>query len=320
VRDVLVVLVSLVVVAGLEGAFHLARYMSGRRRAQLLRRLSTSEGREAAAAPLLRRDRYAASPALDPLVRALPGAHALERLLVEADSPLTVARLLAGSAAALCAGVLVPVALGAGLPAALALGALGGAAPTLALLAARSRRSTRLSEQLPEALDMMSRSLRAGHALPSAFRLVAGEMPVPVSTEFARAWEEQQLGLSTEQAVVNIAGRCRLNRDLQIFAVSVLVQKETGGNLAEILENIAATLRDRFRFQSKLRSLTAEGRASGLVLGALPIGMALFLAVANPQYFSRFFDNPIGQAILLYAAASWLLGGWWLLRMGEVEY
>ncbi|MBI5547503.1 MAG: type II secretion system F family protein, partial [Deltaproteobacteria bacterium] len=135
-----------------------------------------------------------------------------------------------------------------------------------------------------------------------------------------RAYEEQMLGLAVEQAVVNMTARCPQTRDLKIFAVSVVVQKETGGNLAEILENIATTIRDRYRFHAKLRALTAEGRVSGMVLGILPIGMMALLAIINPSYLSRLFDNPMGQLIFVYAAASWLFGGLWMARMSKVDF
>ncbi|HCF58968.1 MAG TPA: type II secretion system protein [Myxococcales bacterium] len=318
-REALVVLFCLVVVAALEGAFYLARFFSERREEQLKRRLRVLGGPESGPG-LLRRERYASSPALDRFVRGLPGAAQLEGLLSQADSPLTVAQLLTWSLAAALLGLTLPLSLRVGLAPAVALGAFLGVLPCLLVCAARARRNARLSEQLPDALEMMVRSLRAGHAMPAAFRLVASEMPTPVSVEFGRAYEEQNLGLSVEGAVVNMTARCPLNRDLKIFAVSVMVQKETGGNLAEILDNIASTIRERYRFYAKLRSLTAEGRASGLVLGALPPAMLLFLLVANRAYLVKLFDNPMGQLILLYAALSWVAGGLWMQRMSDVEY
>ncbi|MGI5862205.1 MAG: type II secretion system F family protein [Myxococcales bacterium] len=318
-REVLVVLICLVVIAALEGLYYLARFFSERREEQLKRRLRVLGGPESGPG-LLRRERYASSPALDRFVRSLPGAAQLEALLCQADSPLTVAQLLTWSLVAALLGLAVPLSLRVGLAAALLLSALLGALPCLLVVVARARRNSRLSEQLPDALEMMVRSLRAGHAMPAAFRLVASEMPAPVSVEFGRAYEEQNLGLSVEQAVVNMTARCPLNRDLKIFAVSVMVQKETGGNLAEILDNIASTIRERYRFYAKLRSLTAEGRTSGFVLGALPPAMLLFLLVANRAYLVRLFDNPMGQIILLYAALSWVVGGLWMQRMSNVEY
>lgn len=319
-RETLIVLFCVAVAAALEGLFHLGRFLSQRRESELKRRLSLLEAADGAPLGLLRPTRFAASPALDHLVRGLPGAAALERLLAQADSPMTVAQLLTYAGLGVGLGLAVPLSLGAGPGPAVLLATIAGGAPLLAVLNTRTRRSDRMSEQLPEALDMMSRSLRAGHALPAAFRLVASEMPSPVSVEFGRAYEEQQLGLAAEQAVVNMTGRLPANRDLKIFAVSVVVQKETGGNLAEILENIAATIRDRYRFYAKLRALTAEGRASGLVLGFLPVGMMGLLLILNPKYLSKLFDNPMGQLILLYAVVSWLAGGAWMQKMSKVDY
>jgi len=315
-----IVLFCLVVVAALEGLFHLLRYLSERRAAELKRRLRLLGDGVNAELGLLRRERYASSPGLEALVRALPGSRGLERLIAQADASMSVAQLLTTSALAAAFAVGVPLTLGLGLAPALGLGLLAALVPTGLVHSARSRRSERMSEQLPEALDMMSRSLRAGHALPSAFRLVASEMPTPVSVEFGRAYEEQRLGLPAEQAVVNITGRCPLNPDLKIFAVSVVVQKETGGNLAEILEKIATTIRDRFRFYSKLKALTAEGRMSGFVLGSLPLAMGLFLAIVNPSYLGRLFNDPIGQLVFLYGLLSWAVGGMWMYRMSKVDF
>src|SRR5262249_42873301 len=125
---------------------------------------------------------------------------------------------------------------------------MGGVLPLVVVSWKRARRSRKLSEQLPDALDMMGRSLRAGPALARSFKIVASELPAPVSLEFARAFEEQNLGLPFEKAISQMVKRCPTNRDLKIFAVSVIVQKETGGNLVEIIEKIAETIRQRYRF------------------------------------------------------------------------
>ena len=125
---------------------------------------------------------------------------------------------------------------------------LFGLLPLFFVLFKRSQRSTKLSQQLPDALEMMARSLRAGHALQSAFKMVATEMPTPVSIEFARAFEEQKLGMPFEKAVADMTLRAPDNQDLKIFALSVIVQKETGGNLVEIIEKIADTIRGREKF------------------------------------------------------------------------
>ncbi len=109
------------------------------------------------------------------------------------------------------------------------------------------------------------------------------------------------------------------NGDLKIFAVSAIIQRETGGNLAEILEKIAGTIRERYRFFGKLRSLTAEGRVSGIILAALPIGVSLLISITNRGYFVRLFDNEKGQTILAFGITAWLAGIFWLIRLAKME-
>jgi tight adherence protein B len=177
-----------------------------------------------------------------------------------------------------------------------------------------------LSEQLPEALDMMARSLRAGHALSSAFQLVATEMPEPISVEFARAFEEQRLGMPLERAVREMGARAPSNGDLKIFAVSTVIQKETGGNLAEILDGIATTVRERYRFFGKLRALTAEVRISAWLVALIPVALGIFMVLSQPGYMVRLVDNPMGQVILATGVGAWLLGTIWFERLTRFDY
>src|SRR4029077_20830757 len=192
---------------------------------------------------------------------------------------------------------------------------LFGLLPFMFVLFMRSRRSRKLSEQLPEALEMMARSLRAGHALSSAFKMVATEMPTPVGIEFARAFEAQELGMPFEKAVADMTRRAPENQDLKIFALSVIVQKETGGNLVEIIEKIADTVRGREKFQGKLRGLTAEGRMSSYIVGGLPFVSVLFMLVGTRSYLRPLIDEPIGHYILGYGIISWVLGFLWMRKM-----
>jgi tight adherence protein B len=193
------------------------------------------------------------------------------------------------------------------------------ALPTLLLSVAANRRSLKISEQLPEALDMMSRSLQAGHANSVAFQMVATEMPEPVSVEFGRAFEEQSLGLPLEQAIIHMTERAPKNRDLKIFATSVIIQKETGGNLAELLAGLAETIRARYRFQGKVRSLTAEGRASGVVLAVMPIAFVATLQLLNPGYFKPLVEEPVGHSIIFGTAVAWVVGVVWLHQLTKVD-
>jgi tight adherence protein B len=318
-REVLMGLGALAAMAFVEGLYYTLRFFSEKRRDELRRRLQTLRGTEAESFSLLRQGKLSSSPYLDDLLRGLPIAERLELLLEQAALDLTVAQiftyslgasLLAGAGGALLGGVLF--------------GALlflaGLFAPLVAIVVIRDERSRKVSEQLPDALDMMSRSLRAGHALSSAFKLVASEMPAPVSIEFGRAFEEQNLGMPFERAVVQMTRRVPTNRDLKIFAVSVIVQKETGGNLVEILEKIAETIRGRYRFYGKVQALTAEGRLSAWVLAALPSVVGIIATVMNAEYMSRLVNTYVGRLFLAYAFVSWLLGLLWLRQTSKVDY
>lgn len=318
-RELLAFLAAVTFVALLEGVRQLLRYTAEKRKDELRRRLRAITDPTTSDEPLLRAGRVARSSALAAFLKKLPTTALLERLVEQADSRFSVAQISAWSLMSAAGGFVVAswLRLGLMLGLAFAVGALG--LPTLLLLAARERRSQKLSEQLPEALDMMSRSLRAGHAFTSAFEVVASEMPEPVAVEFARAFEAQRLGLPVEQAIVQMTERAPGNRDIKIFAVSAVIQKETGGNLAEILGGIAETIRARYRFYGKLRALTAEGRASGLILGSLPIIMAILLRVANPQYMSRLVTDPLGHLFVLFAVVSWGVGVIWLYRLTKVD-
>jgi tight adherence protein B len=318
-NTILIGAAALAVVALLEGLYYLTKFLSERKREDLQRRLQAVTAGTEAFPTLLRAGRLASNPFWGELLGGMPLLDRMAALLEQAQVGGTVAAQLTFSVLLALAG-----AVGGLLLRSPVLGVLlfiaGGAVPTLRLIAARSRRSRQISEQLPAALDMMARSLRAGHSLTSAFKLVAGEMPSPINLEFARAYEEQNLGVSFYRAVQQMVSRVPNNNDLQIFAVSVIVQKETGGNLVEMLEKLADTIRARYQFFGKLAALTAEGEMSGYVLGALPIATALFLMFVNLDYISALVTKPMGRIILGYTVISWVVGLVWLRQMGKVDF
>lgn len=319
-REALTAAAAVALFAGLEAAYHLVRFVADRRSAELRRRLQAIGQAVALDADLLRRGRLARSAALEKVLSAVPGTRRLERLVEQADSSFTVARLLTLTVIGAIVGPALGVTLGAGPAAVVGLGVVGASAPLLSVFAGRAQRSRKMSEQLPEALDMMARSLRAGHAISSAFQVVAAEMPEPICVEFARAYDEQRVGMTLESAVVRMAGRSPGNGDLKIFAVSAVIQRETGGNLAEILEKIGITIRERYRFYGKLRALTGEGRASAVVLGVLPFAVAVALSIMSPGYLNPLAETPTGQGIVVYAFASWGIGLLWLYRLTQLEF
>jgi tight adherence protein B len=315
---ILIGILAFTVVAVMEALVYTLRFVTDRRKDELKRRLSSLGTADAKAITgLLRKGKLSASPAIDAFLRSISLTARLENMLEQTELQITVARLLTFCGAGAFVGLVLGLLSDGGMLSIL-LVVLFGALPIMFVSFIRSRRSRKLSEQLPDALEMMARSLRAGHALSSAFKMVATEMPTPVSLEFGRAFEAQELGLPFEKAVADMTRRAPDNQDLKIFALSVIVQKETGGNLVEIIEKIADTVRARYKFQGKLAGLTAEGRMSSYIVGALPFGTLLFLLFANRSYVMPLFTTDAGHYFLFAGGFMWVLGFAWMKSMTKV--
>lgn len=318
-----IILVAIALAALLAGQFlyYAVLYRGRRRQVELKRRLQAlSEAAAGQQQSLLRERRIARTPAVAQFLGSFASVRRLERLLLQTDLSWTAAVVLALSAGGAAAAVLVSwLVLGQPLLG-LAAGAGVAVLPFTVVLNARSRRSHKLSAQLPDALDMMIRSLRAGHGVTAAMGLVAREMPVPVAVEFGRCYEEQRFGVSSKDAIRAMAERVATNADLKMFAVSVIIQHETGGNLVEILEKISGTIRERFKFYGKLRALTVEAKMSAVILGSLPFVCALAVLLLNPTYLTPLVDDRIGHAFLAVGVGLWLMGMTWMRRLARVDY
>lgn len=180
-------------------------------------------------------------------------------------------------------------------------------------------RAQRLVEQLPEALDLMARSLQAGLGLNEAFRTCAEEMPLPVAGEFGRVFEEVRLGREYRDALNNLVKRNPTLFDLRLFVSSVLLQRETGGNLIEILESISSTIRGRFMFHHKVQAMTSEARFSGLILGGLPLAVAAMVMFMSPDYMRPLIDDPLGNLELGLFFFLYATGGFLMYTVSQVE-
>lgn len=172
---------------------------------------------------------------------------------------------------------------------------------------ATTKRLHRIEEQLPDALDLMSRALRAGHAFPTALKMVGDEMNDPLAGEFRAAFDEVNFGISMADALMNLATRVP-STDLRYFVVAVLIQRETGGNLSELLDSISAIIRDRIKLLGQVRVLSAEGKMSAWVLGLLPFGAGALIQLTNPKFLESLFTDPAGQKMLMGAVAMMLVG------------
>lgn len=171
----------------------------------------------------------------------------------------------------------------------------------------RKRRMNKLTQQLPDVFSMMSQALRAGHSLASAIQLIHEQLPDPIGTEFGRVFHEQNLGIKIEDALLAMADRVD-QLDVRFFVTAVLIQRQTGGDLAEVLENISSVIRQRIELFGLVKGLTAEGRLSGWVLFALPFIVFLAVNLLNPDYAAQLFTDPRGKILLAVAIGMQLMG------------
>jgi tight adherence protein B len=178
------------------------------------------------------------------------------------------------------------------------------ALPYLALRMLRARRQKKFGAQFPDALDIIVRSLRAGHPVPIAIAMVGREMPDPIGSEFGMVSDEITYGADIETAMRNLYGRIGSD-DLPLFVTAVAIQGSTGGNLGEILENLSGVIRQRFKMRRKIRALAAEGRASAMILSALPIGMFLVIQVITPEFYSSVWQEHLTK-VMLFSAGGWM--------------
>jgi tight adherence protein B len=200
----------------------------------------------------------------------------------------------------------------------LAAALVGGALPFLFLLQRRGARRRRFEEQFPEALDLLSRALRAGHAFQTALGMVADELPDPVGTEFKKTYEQQNFGLPLNDALHDLAARTQL-LDVRFFVTAVTIQRETGGNLSEILDNLADVVRERFKLLRQVRVHTAHGRFTGYILLALPAALGVALSFISPDHMNTLFHHPLGRTMLMGAAVMQTVGYFWIRQVIKIE-
>ncbi len=195
---------------------------------------------------------------------------------------------------------------------------LGLAVPWLVLTLRQGRRESAFLAQLPDTLQMLAGSLQAGYSLPQALDTVVREGQPPMSVEFNRALVESRLGMPVEDALEGI-GRRLASQDFSWVVMAVRIQRDVGGNLAELLMTVADTLRERERLRRQVKVLSAEGRLSGWILGALPVLFFVYLALANPSYLAPLWKTPLGIAMMIGAAVLLSVGGFWLTKVVKVE-
>ena len=241
----------------------------------------------------------------------------LRAFLRQADCPLSPSRFILTSLGLAGFGVFILPVLQ--VPMWLApLGSVLGLGPYAYFFWKRKRRLAAFAKQLPDALDLIGRALRAGHSLASGFKLVADEMLPPIGLEFGRAYEAQNLGQPLDQAIEEITERIP-NLDLRFFATAVILQRQTGGDLAEILDKIGYLIRERFKIYGAIQALTGEGRLSGVVLLALPPVLAVVMMFLNPNYMMQLFTDPMGHQMLAGGIIMQVLGAWVIRKIVNIK-
>jgi tight adherence protein B len=196
--------------------------------------------------------------------------------------------------------------------------AVGAMLPSMYVRRRRTKRFNAFEEFLPECIDLVGRALRAGHPLSSGFKMAADDGPEPVAGEFRRVFEEQRFGLPVQDSLLSMADRINLV-DVRILVTAILIQREVGGNLAEILDNLAAVVRARFTIRRQVRVYTAQGRMTGYLLSALPIIIFSILYMLNPEYMSILFTDPVGKILIAIALSMQLLGFLWIRKIIKIE-
>jgi tight adherence protein B len=278
------------------------------------------EGDQGARPASLIREKYLRQ--LSPLERLLeeqPGMRTLSRLCEQAGYVTPAYRVILVSLVAAVAVALLVLTFSAGNLLYALLGfAAGLPLPLVRILSQRRQRISRFEEQLPDALDLMSRALRAGMPFMESMKFVSEEMPAPIADEFRITWSHINYGIDMKGSFADLLERMP-SVSLRAMTTAVLVQRETGGNLAEILDKISEVLRARFRFQRRLRTLTAEGRMSAIVLITMPFALAAVLSVSSPTYLPILLKDPTGQKIVGAGLAFMAIGILWIRKLIQLK-
>jgi tight adherence protein B len=292
-------------------------------KARLLReRLSTvqktAEREPSQELALLRDEVLSKIPALDNLLRRSSKISSLQTLLEQAD-----VKSRAGNVLLLClvsgAALGLIVLLFSGFPQFAWLGLiLGGFLPYSYANYKRSKRFQKFEELFPEAIDTLARAVRAGHAFTTALELIASELGEPVASEFRKLFEEQKFGLPVRDALMNLTERVPLV-DVKFFVTAVMLQRETGGNLAEILDNLSYVIRERFKIMRQVRVHTAQGRMTMMLLMGLPPIIVITMQAMNPTFIKPLFDDPIGHLLIVVGITLQTIGYFVIRKIIQIQ-
>lgn len=281
-------------------------------------RLMSAGGHGEESSSILKKRQLAKTAGMEKFLLQLPRIHELDRLLVQAGSSLSVSMLML---------LMIALFVGVGLLAwilsrqplvGLVLGGAAGMLPIFSVTRSKFKRMNRILLQLPDALDLLSRAMRAGHAFSGGVKMVADEMPEPIAGEFRIVFDELNYGLPLENAMLNLAERVDIP-DMKYFVISVLIQRETGGNLAGILDKISGLIRDRLKLLGRVRVLASQGRLEAWILSLMPFVVAGILFVIWPDFMSILWKDPAGRAMVGTAMVMMVVGIFVMWRMIRIR-
>lgn len=291
---------------------------AAQRVARRLQLMSGSPGRAGERVSILKQRRFGRHELVDRVLHRLAIAHWLDRLLIQSGKKWSVEIFLLWSAGALLAGATVVVQWPVPLAIRAAVMMLCALLPLALVRRARARRLAYIEQQLPDAADFIARALRAGHSFTNVLQIVGNELSEPLSGEFRIARDEINYGVPMSEALHNMAARIPLT-DLRYLIIAILIQRETGGNLAEILSTISNIIRNRLKLAAQVRVLSAEGRMSAWILGLLPFGVAGVLALTNLDYIKPLWTTPPGIRLLWTALVMIVIGVLWLRKLIRIR-
>lgn len=313
-----VVFAFLAVVLFFEGIYLAWNAYKGPEAKRIEKRLQAMSAGASHQHTFLKQRLLAQTPSVERLLLQIPRIHQLDRMILQSGLNLSVAGFISLILLAATGGMVVTLLIDFPVFVVLAVGIVCALAPVVYLLGAKHKRIVMIEQQLPDALDLMARAMTAGHAFSSALQMVGSEMPEPIAAEFRIVFDEINYGISTQEALVNLTVRVP-STDLSYFVIAVLIQRETGGNLAELLGNISELIRARLKLLGTVRVLSAEGRLSAWILTLLPFALGFVLQLVNPKFLSVLWTDPMGLKMVGIALLMMVVGIFSMWRIIKIR-
>jgi len=302
----------------LEGAYMAWNAYKGPEAKRIERRLEAMTLGKEHESTLVKQRVLAQSPGIASFLQKFPRINQIDKVLLQSGLNYSVARFLGVCLMLATAGFLVAMLFGLNFKVAVVIAAVLACLPFLYMLSAKQKRIATIEQQLPSSLDLMGRAMVAGHAFPSALQMVGTEMPEPIASEFRIVFDEINYGIPTSEALMNLIQRVP-STDVSYFVIAVLIQRETGGNLAELLGNISELIRARLKLLGTVRVLSAEGRLSAWILTLLPFVLGAVLQLVNPEFVSVLWTDPNGLRMVVIALILMVFGIFVMWRIIKIR-